>query len=48
MRNAGRPISQQELLDNVWGEEGESSLFSQTVKVHISSLRRKLNEGFGE
>jgi DNA-binding response OmpR family regulator len=48
IRNAGRPISQQELFDNVWGEEGESSLFSQTVKVHVSSLRRKLNENFDE
>jgi DNA-binding response OmpR family regulator len=46
MRNAGRPIPQQELLDNVWAEESESNLFSQTVKVHISSLRRKLNDNF--
>lgn len=43
MRNADRPISQQELYENVWGDEADSSIFSQTIKVHISSLRRKLN-----
>ncbi len=46
MRNTGRPISQQELYENVWGDENDSTLFSQTLKVHISSLRRKLTTGF--
>ncbi len=46
LRNAGRPISQQELYENIWGDENDSSLFSQTVKVHVSSLRRKLLAGF--
>ncbi|HEX2913377.1 MAG TPA: response regulator transcription factor [Chloroflexia bacterium] len=44
MRNPGRPIPQQELFENVWGDEADASLFSQTVKVHVSSLRRKLAE----
>jgi DNA-binding response OmpR family regulator len=48
LRNPERPISQQELFENVWGEEDDASLFSQTVKVHVSSLRRKLNTGYSE
>jgi DNA-binding response OmpR family regulator len=46
MRNTNRPLSHQELYENVWGEEKDSTLFSQTLKVHISSLRRKLNGDF--
>lgn len=46
MRNPGRAISQQELYENVWGEEDDRTLFSKTLKVHISSLRRKLQAGF--
>jgi DNA-binding response OmpR family regulator len=40
MRHAGRVISQDELLEHVWSED--SALFSQTLKSHINSLRRKL------
>ncbi|MEG1070022.1 MAG: response regulator transcription factor [Ruthenibacterium sp.] len=36
----GRVISQQELLDHVWDSNADS--FSNSVRVHISSLRRKL------
>jgi DNA-binding response OmpR family regulator len=43
LRNRERPLSQQELYENVWGDEADSTIFSQTIKVHISSLRRKLN-----
>lgn len=46
MRNPERPIPQQELFENVWGDASDINLFSQTLKVHISSLRRKLNSGF--
>lgn len=48
MRHPGRPLSQQELYENVWGEEDDSMLFSKTLKVHISSLRRKLQTDEGE
>jgi DNA-binding response OmpR family regulator len=46
MHNQGRPIPQQELYENVWGDSADANLFSQTVKVHISGLRRKLNTGY--
>ena len=36
----GRIISQQELLEHVWDSSVDS--FSNSVRVHISSLRRKL------
>jgi DNA-binding response OmpR family regulator len=41
MRNAGRVISQEELLEHVWNED--SNMFTQTVKVHIKNIRSKLN-----
>jgi DNA-binding response OmpR family regulator len=41
MRNAGRVISQEELLEHVWNED--ANMFTQTVKVHIKNIRRKLN-----
>ena len=40
MRNAGRVVSQEELLEHVWNED--ANLFTQTVKVHINNIRRKL------
>ncbi len=46
MRNAGRVISQEELLEHVWNEDAD--LFTQTVKVHINNLRRKLAAAGGE
>jgi DNA-binding response OmpR family regulator len=46
MRNSGRPISQQELFENIWGDEADAGIFSQTVKVHVSSLRRKLSPDY--
>jgi two-component system, OmpR family, response regulator len=48
LRNPERPLSQQELYENVWGDEADSTIFSQTIKVHISSLRRKLNADDGD
>lgn len=41
MRNAGRVISQEELLEHVWNED--ANMFTQTVKVHIRNIRSKLN-----
>lgn len=40
MRNAGRVVSQEELLEHVWNQD--ANLFTQTVKVHINNIRRKL------
>ena len=41
LRNKGVAQDRLTLLDNVWGES-EDLMFSQTVDVHISYLRRKL------
>lgn len=38
--NQGRPISQEELIDHVW--DGDVDLMSNSVRVHMSSLRKKL------
>ncbi len=38
--NKGRAISAEELIEHSWGEE--DSLFSNSVKVHISMIRKKL------
>jgi DNA-binding response OmpR family regulator len=40
MRNVGRVVSSEELLEHVWNEE--ANMFTQTVKVHINNLRNKL------
>lgn len=42
MKNAGKVVSQEDLLEHVWNEE--ANLFTQTIKVHINNLRNKLNE----
>jgi DNA-binding response OmpR family regulator len=47
MRNAGRVVSQEELLEHVWNED--ANLFTQTIKVHINNIRKKLkNAGAGD
>jgi DNA-binding response OmpR family regulator len=46
MRNVGRVVSQEELLEHVWNED--ANLFTQTIKVHINNLRKKLNSAGGE
>jgi len=43
LRNKGVAQDRMALLDNVWGES-EDLMFSQTVDVHISYLRRKLGK----
>ncbi|MFQ5381905.1 MAG: response regulator transcription factor [Dehalococcoidia bacterium] len=45
-RNEGRAVPQEELLEHIWDEHANP--FTQTVKVHMNNLRRKLNDGFGE
>ena len=44
MRHDEKVVSQEELLDHVW--DGEADPFTNTVRVHIMKLRRKLNDGF--
>ena len=46
MRNVGRVVSQEELLEHVWGEN--TNLFTQSIKVHINNLRKKLDAAGGE
>jgi DNA-binding response OmpR family regulator len=40
MRNVGCVVSQEELLEHVWNED--ANLFTQTIKVHINNIRKKL------
>lgn len=42
MRHPGEVISQEVLLEHVWGSNINS--FSNTIRVHIQSLRRKLGD----
>ena len=36
----GRPVSQEELMEHVW--DGSVDAFSNSIRVHISALRKKL------
>jgi len=42
MRHPGEVISQEELLEHVWDTEADP--FTNTVRVHVHSLRRKLGD----
>lgn len=44
--NRGRTVSAEELIDHVW--ESDIDLFSVSVKVHVSKLRKKLEEATGK
>ncbi len=39
IRNRGRIVSSEELIEHVWDDDLDS--FSQTVKTHIKTLRQK-------
>lgn len=41
----GRPISQEELMEHVW--DGSVDTFSNSIRVHISALRKKLRAVLG-
>ena len=41
--NQGRPVSQEELIEHVWDSSVDS--FSGSIRVHMSSLRKKLKTG---
>ena len=43
--NRGRPISQEELIEHVWDSSVDS--FSNSIRVHISALRKKLRAVLG-
>ena len=40
MVHQGRPVSQEELMEHVW--DGSVDAFSNSIRVHISALRKKL------
>lgn len=42
MLHQGRPVSQEELITHVW--DSNADLFSNSIRVHISSLRKKLKQ----
>ena len=44
--NAGRIVSQEELLEHVWNDD--TNQFTQTIKVHINNIRKKLNAAGAE
>mgnify|MGYP000595109553 FL=1 len=43
--NRGRPVSQEELIEHVWDSSVDS--FSNSIRVHISMLRKKLRAALG-
>jgi DNA-binding response OmpR family regulator len=40
LTNAGRIVSAEELIDHIWS--GDTALFSNSLKVHVSTLNRKM------
>ena len=44
IRHPDKVVSQEELLEHVWDNEADP--FTNTVRVHIMKLRRKINDGF--
>ena len=43
--NHGRPVSQEELIEHVWDASIDS--FSGSIRVHMSSLRKKFKSVLG-
>ena len=41
----GRPVSQEELIEHVW--DSSVDVFSNSIRVHISALRKKLRTALG-
>jgi len=46
MRNPNKIVTRNTLLENVW--DYNARIFSNTIDSHVSSLRKKVNEGFKE
>jgi len=42
----GRPVSQEELIEHVWDSSVDS--FSNSIRVHISALRKKIRTALGK
>jgi len=40
LKNKGRVVSRQEIMDHIWDENGNP--FSNTIEVHIMNLRKKI------
>lgn len=45
MLHPGKTVSQEELLEHIW--EADANPFSHAVRMHISSLRKKLRKSLG-
>ncbi len=45
LMHQGRPVSQEELIEHVWDNSVDN--FSNSIRVHISSLRKKLRAALG-
>lgn len=45
MLHPGRPVSQEELMEHVW--DNSVDRFSNSIRVHISALRKKLRQALG-
>ncbi len=45
MLNRGRPVSQEEFIEHVWDNSVDN--FSNSIRVHISALRKKLRTSLG-
>ena len=45
MLHQGRPVSQEELMEHVWDNSVDN--FSNSIRVHISALRKKLRTALG-
>lgn len=45
MLHQGRPVSQEELMEHVW--DSSVDCFSNSIRVHMSSLRKKLRTTLG-
>ena len=45
MVHQGRPVSQEEMLEHVWDNRVDS--FSNSIRVHIPALRKKLRAALG-
>ena len=45
MVHRGRPVSQEELIEHVWDNSVDN--FSNSIRVHISALRKKLRAALG-
>ncbi len=41
-RNRQRPVSREELLEQVWGYQQADAIETRTVDIHIAKLRRKI------